>query len=834
MHEKTLTTLEFDKVLARLARHTSFSAGRELALALRPSTNHAEVVRRQRLTAEARRLLSMKPGIGVGGARDVRPLAHKASLGGILEPTELLDIAGTLQAALEMRSSLARLSGSLPVRQAGRPSGQAGLPLLAELAEDLPEVAGLAADIARAISARAEVTDAASPVLAVLRRDVRIAHDRLHARLQEILNAAVGRQIAQEPIITLRDGRYVIPVKADFRGQIQGIVHDVSSSGATVFLEPLAVVELGNTWRELQLEEQREVERVLRRLSAAVGGAAEAVTGDVEGLAEIDLALAKARFAGELRADELPHDEEAQSWLVPAPAPLSLINARHPLLTGDIVPVSLSVGAGYSALLVTGPNTGGKTVALKTTGLLALMALAGLPVPADAGSRVPVFHTIYADIGDEQSIEQSLSTFSSHMTNIIAILGEADPRSLVLLDELAAGTDPTEGSALARAVLQHLLAIGCLTVATTHHGELKVFAHETPGVMNASVEFDPETLAPTYRLSIGLPGRSNALAIAARLGLQPEIIETAQSSLAPEQVEVESLLADIQRQRQEASLERRSEEIARREAEEIRKRLETRLDALDEEREELLASTRASVESEVADTRMLLEDARRRIEQERVAAEEAVEAARRAAASMRPRVRLPKPPDTAGLEAAQDKVAAAEEAVRRLQRLSRRRRPRRPEPTVAPDDVQAGDLVWLRGLDRYGEALGPPDERGEFEVRLGALHSRISLDQVERVQRPHTKEGQPPPPPMPPAPTVEPEMEMRGRTIDEALPDLDKYLDDAYRAGLSSVRIVHGRGTGVLRKAVRDMLARNPLVRAVETPPPQEGGEGVTIAQLVG
>jgi DNA mismatch repair protein MutS2 len=822
MHEKTLTTLEFDKVLARLARHTSFSAGRELALALRPSTNHAEVVRRQRLTAEAVRLTGMKPNVGLGGAHDVRPLARKAGLGGILEPTELLDIASTVRAALEMRSTLARFSSNLP--------------LLAELAEDLPEAPDLVANIARCINARAEVTDAASPVLAVLRRDVRIAHDRLHAKLQEILNSPLGRQVAQEPIVTLRDGRYVIPVKADFRGQMQGIVHDVSSSGATVFLEPLAVVDLGNTWRELQLEEEREVERVLRRLSAAVGAAADAVTGDVEGLAEIDLALAKARFADELGAHELPREDEVQSWLVPAPAPLNLVNARHPLITGEVVPISLSVGTGYSALLVTGPNTGGKTVALKTTGLLSLMALAGLPVPADAGSQVPVFASVHADIGDEQSIEQSLSTFSSHMTNIIGILKEADSRSLVLLDELAAGTDPTEGSALARAILQNLLAIGCLTVATTHHGELKVFAHATPGVMNASVEFDTETLAPTYHMSVGLPGRSNALAIAARLGLAPEVIEAAQASLAPDQVQVESLLADIQRQRHEAALERRAEELSRREAEEIRQRLEARLEALDDEQEEMLSATRAALDQEVAATRDLLEEARLHIEHERAAAEQAAEAARRAAAAVHPKVRPPRPPDTAGLEAVQEKLAATEEAIRRLQRLSRRRRqPRRPEPTVAPETVQAGDLVWLRGLDRYGEAVGPPDERGEFEVRLGALHSRVSLAQVERVQRPHHKGTRPEPiPAVPPAPAVEPQIEIRGQTIDEALPTLDKYLDDAYRAGLGSVRIVHGRGTGVLRKAVRDMLARHPLVRGVETPPPQEGGEGVTVAVLVG
>jgi DNA mismatch repair protein MutS2 len=365
---------------------------------------------------------------------------------------------------------------------------------------------------------------------------------------------------------------------------------------------------------------------------------------------------------------------------------------------------------------------------------------------------------------------------------------------------------------------------------------LKVFAHATPGVMNASVEFDPKTLAPTYHMSVGLPGRSNALAIAARLGLAPEVIEAAQASLAPDQVQVESLLADIQRQRHEAALERRSEEVARREAEEIRQRLEARLEALDDEQEEMLSATRAALDQEVAATRELLEEARLRIEHERAAAEQAAEAARRAAAAVRPKVRPPRPPDTAGLEAVQEKLAATEEAIRRLQRLSRRRRqPQRPEPTVAPETVQAGDLVWLRGLDRYGEAVGPPDERGEFDVRLGALHSRVSLAQVERVQRPHHKGARPEPiPAMPPAPAVEPQIEVRGQTIDEALPALDKYLDDAYRAGLGTVRIVHGRGTGVLRKAVRDMLARHPLVRGVETPPPQEGGEGVTVAVLVG
>ncbi|MGH2603035.1 MAG: endonuclease MutS2, partial [Dehalococcoidia bacterium] len=507
MDEKALRTLEFDKVLARLATLTAFAPSRERALALRPAGDLAEAVRLQRMTAEARRLIRNRPNTSIGGARDIREAVERAALGGVLEPGELLDVRQTLTAVRTLRGNITRLS---PI-----------VPLLADVAKRMDEAAPLITELDRAISARGEVLDSATPLLAQIRRDVRIAHDRLTNKMNELLAGAVSRGVAQEALVTLRDGRYVIPVKADFRGQLRGVVHDTSSSGATVFVEPLAAVDLGNRWRELQIDEQREVDRILRSLSDQVGQNGARIRTDIDALAEIDLCLAKARLGEALQADDLPYDAEEQPWLVAAPAELVLEEARHPLLRGEVVPVSLRVGGAFQVLLITGPNTGGKTVALKTAGLLTLMALAGLPVPATAGTRIPAYHSVHADIGDEQSIEQSLSTFSSHMRTIIGILAEAGPKSLVLLDELGAGTDPTEGAALARGIVEDLQARGASVIATTHHGELKLFAHSTPGVMNANVEFDPETFAPTYHLTIGTPGRSNAIAIARRLGMPP-------------------------------------------------------------------------------------------------------------------------------------------------------------------------------------------------------------------------------------------------------------------------------------------------------------------------
>ncbi len=790
-----LKTLEFDKIRERLARHTSFSAGRELALALEPSTDYAEVVWRQRETAEARRLLQMKPRTGLGGAHDVRLLTAKAARGGVLEPPDFLLLADTLSCAREVKTTITRLGKSLP--------------LLADGVSAIEPMTRLIEDINRCINQRSEVTDQASPALGMIRREIRTLHDRLYQRLEDIVATATAKGIAQEAIITLRDGRYVIPVKADMRGQLKGIVHDVSGSGATVWLEPLAVVELANRWREAQLEEEREIERVLRRLSGEAGAVADAIAVNVEVLARVDLALAKVRLGDEIGAPELPYEGEEQPWIVPALAQLHVLLARHPLLKPSVVPTTITVGGSYRALLITGPNTGGKTVALKTAGLLALMAQSGLPVPADRGTRMPVFDGVFADIGDEQSIEQSLSTFSSHMTNIIRILGQAGPRSLVLLDELAAGTDPTEGSALARAILSKLLELGALTIATTHHGELKAFAHATEGVMNASVEFNVETLSPTYHLSIGLPGRSNALEIARRLGMPYEIVDTARAGIAPEQIQVDELLSDLRRERESAAASRRAEELARREAEEIRQRLDEKLDTIDEERERVLARAREEIERDIERARQHLADAERQAEEQRLAA-------------------------------AAEKLRQAREEAEKLARKAEQRPPRRrretPRPVPAgppPESIRAGDLVWVRGMNRFGEALGEPDAKDEVELRMGPLRTRIKLSQVERVQRPSpTKATGTVSTDLAPVRDVAVEIELRGQTVDEAMPRVERYIDEAFRAGLPWARIIHGKGTGTLRREVRQFLAKHPLVTSYEEAPQEEGGEGVTIAHL--
>ncbi|HEY7356919.1 MAG TPA: endonuclease MutS2 [Ktedonobacterales bacterium] len=788
MHEKSLHTLEYRKILERLAHEAAFSASKELALALQPATELREVERRQAYTTEARRLLEARPDAGIRGARDIRPLVVRAERGAMLSPDDLLDVLRTIRSAIYVARLLGRLDEDFP--------------LLKTLGADLPQRPKLAERIEESISEEGEVLDSASPGLRRLRIEIRGAQQRLQEKLQSLVNQY--RVSLQEPIITLRSDRYVLPVRAEARGQVRGIVHDQSASGATIFIEPLVVVEMNNRLRELFLAERQEVERILMEISADVGREALALNLDVELLAEIDLHLAKGRYSQLTESNPPRLNDQGR---------LKLLAARHPLLTGKVVPTDFRLGDDFSMVVITGPNTGGKTVALKTVGLLALMAQAGLHIPADDRSEVTIFTRVFADIGDEQSIEQSLSTFSSHLSRIIDILQQANAQSLVLLDELGAGTDPSEGSALARAILMYLLERQVAVVATTHYSELKAFAHDTAGVANASVEFDVETLSPTYRLQIGLPGRSNALAIASRLGLPPDIIEQARQLLGTTGVQMESLLEGLQEDRRVAADERYHLSMERAEAEHLRKQLETERARFEEERARILNEARAQARRELEQVqaqlaRIKVDMGRQRLTQEKLD-------------HMRAQVR--------GMD---ERAAPVPEPRRRAPE------PAQLEPEAGP--LKVGDMVRVRSFNQTGELVSLPDAKGEVEVQLGLLKVRVAAENIERLSRrqakaennggdgsrgvslPSITEREMP----------DMQLDLRGQRVEEVLPTVDRYIHDAYMAGMPFVRILHGKGTGALRQAIRDQLAHHPLVRSYAPAAANDGGEGITVVTL--
>lgn len=774
--DKTLHTLEFDKILERLESHATFSVGKEAASALRPSIQLEVAQAQLSQTTEARRLLEAKPATHLGGAHDVRPAIRRAEIGSVLTPGELLDIGSTLSAAARFRSAALK--------------DDIDLPWLRRQAQRMAENRELLEALDATFSERGEILDSASPELRRIRAEIGGAQGRLMDRLNSMVASAENRPALQEPIVTMRNGRYVIPVRHDSRAKIPGIVHDQSASGQTVFVEPLAVTELNNRLKELQLAEQREIERILYALSARVASDAPAFRTTVDALGDVDLALAKAKYANTLRAVEPTLDGAGH---------LSLVSARHPLLSGDVVPTSIWLGEDFRVLVITGPNTGGKTVALKTVGLLTLMAQAGLHIPAEPDSRVAVFPSVFADIGDEQSIEQSLSTFSSHMRNIIGMLDQFDASSLVLLDELGAGTDPAEGAALARAILINLLDSGARAVVTTHYSELKTFAHEQEGVENASVEFDVETLSPTYRLIIGLPGRSQALAIAKRLGMPQRVLSLARQHVATGAVRVEKLLAQIQAERQEiANLFGRAKDTHA-DARKIRDRVRQELADIRRERERVLLETREEGAAVVLELRARL----RAIEEDAHGA-----VSRREQRDLRERV--------------EDVQRQASDALQTSQPLDETR-----EPTLQP--VQPGATVEVLSLGQQGQVLSVSG--GEAEVQVGLFKMRVATDDLrvlgrkerepERaIQYQSTREA----PPM--------EIDVRGWRADEAVHELDQYLHDNYMHGQGTVRIVHGKGTGALRKAIRDTLSGHPLVKSLAAEKPELGGEGVTVVKL--
>jgi DNA mismatch repair protein MutS2 len=793
--DRDLGLLEFHKIREILAGFTSFSASRELALDLTPLSDEEEVRLRLRQSAEARRLLSLSPDTHIGEVVDIREMVKMAARGKVLDPQSLLKIQKTLNAAHRLRSYLVNLPGELP--------------LLSGLAKDIAALDQLVKDIDGCLSPTGDLLDTASPKLASVRHRMREVRQELLTHLQAIITSPRGRRIIQEPIVTEREGRYVIPIKVEYRRQIKGIVHDVSNTEATVFIEPWTSIEVQNELRELVAEERDETERILRTLSAEVGAFESEISRNIELIAEIDLALAKARYAREAKATEPIIVAAGGSAGAEGHEPvgvLRLVEARHPLLKKKAVPLSVEIGRDFSILVITGPNTGGKTVALKTIGLLSLMAQAGLPIPAQAESRIPIYDGVYADIGDEQSIEQTLSTFSWHIGNIVHIINNATAKSLVLLDELGTNTDPGEGSALARAILLHFLSQGTMTVATTHYTELKALAHATDGMQNAALDVDPVTMVPTYHLTVGIPGGSNALATASRLGLPAEIVARAQHMLSQGAQEIEALLTHLVTEQKNVESLRHSLEKELKEAEQNDADLKNRLRQLEEERRRIIKETRDQIVREAAELQMKIREAAAELRKEK--SRERIEQAKKTLAEAQEQL-------DAGVWQARPAVEIDE-----------------TEAEAGP--ITAGDTVWLKEANVPATVLSVSEERGLVEVHAGKVKMTLRLDSVEKripstgavktggalIKREMRK------------PRVSLELDLRGKRADEVEPLLDDYLNEASLCSLSQVRIIHGIGTGTVRQIVREILASHPLVTSFRPGEQGEGGDGVTIVSM--
>ena len=788
MDQRSIELLEFPAIRARLAAATSFGPSRRLADALDPSNDPVLVARSLDETDQAVALLQERPGLGIGAAHDIGPAIERAARGGRLEPAQFLEIATTLDATARLATLLA----------------DERRPLLRDLGRELHALPALRSTLARSFDPVGEMLDTASPRLGGLRSAVRVAYDRLRRRLDALVGSELGNAL-QEPIITLRNGRYVVPVKSEARSRVKGIVHDASGSGQTLFIEPLVAVELGNAWREAQVAEAEEIARILDELSAFVAANADDLRETLGALAQFDFWAAKASLAAELRASRAETTERTEAIL---------LSARHPGLSGTVIPIDIRIGDGYTALVVTGPNTGGKTVTLRTLGLLSLMHQAGLHVPAEPGSRLPVWRDVFADIGDEQSIAQSLSTFSGHLRSITRIVEAAGPGTLVLLDELGAGTDPTEGSALAQALLDHFIRAGALVAATTHYAELKAYAHTTPEARNAAVEFDLETLTPTYRLTIGLPGGSQAFAIAERLGLPEPIVADARSRLSEAQRSFEATLASIKATEGETgeALDRaRAAELRATEA--LRVAQEERRRAR-QERDDAVRAARLEAERIVDDLRTEVRTSREALERETVTGPALDEALARAEGEL---ARLPAGDETDG--------AAPEPYVERRWRLGERAR-----------SLSGGWEGRIAALERGGKRATL--EAGGMRVTVDVTDLVPSIGGDEETDRGGNGAGGSAPNTNAAelrgdrARSVASSLDLRGARVEEALEALNRYLDDAGLAGLDKALIIHGMGTGALRDAVRSTASSHPLVKSMRPGQRGEGGDGATIVEF--
>ncbi|MGG4340177.1 endonuclease MutS2 [Paenibacillus lautus] len=788
MNDKILQTLEYRKILNTLTQYTQTSMGSARAETLMPETDLEAVKDLLAATDQAYTVDRLKGNPSFRGITDINDALKRARIGGTLNPHELLAASNTIHGSRRIKRFIAAIHEDEKIE------------ILYNLSDLISEQKPLEDAIRLCIDDAAEVLDSASAELSQIRRELRGGEVRIREKLESMIRSQSVAKMLQDQLITIRGDRFVIPVKAEYRSHFGGIVHDQSGSGATLFIEPESIVAMNNKLRETRLREEREIEVILQKLTAQVGEQADLLSIDLDLIGQLDFIFAKARLAHVMKAS-LPRMNDRGY--------IKLRKGRHPLIPADqVVPLDVELGNSYTSIIVTGPNTGGKTVTLKTIGLLNLMAMSGLFIPAEEGSQMCVFDAIYADIGDEQSIEQSLSTFSSHMTNIIRILSQMTPKSLVLLDEVGAGTDPAEGSALAISILEHIHRMGCRMIATTHYSELKAYAYERKGVINASMEFDINTLSPTYRLLVGVPGRSNAFAIAERLGLPGSILEFARGEVKEEDQRVEHMIASLEENRHTAEVEREKAEQVRKEMEELRLRHQHELQKLEEQKDKLVDKART--------------EARQIVDKARSEAEEIIADLRKIAQEEGASVKEHK------LIAARKRLDDAEPLQGKKTAAQRSAKQQR--------SIEPGDEVRVSSLNQKGHVVEMAGSK-EAVVQLGIMKMKVALDDLELLSNPAASAKQ--------APkqhatvlkrtrdtNIRNELDLRGANLEEALIEVDRFIDEAFLGNLGQIYIIHGKGTGILRTGIQDYLRKHKHVKSYRLGNYGEGGNGVTIAEL--
>ena len=793
MNPKALKTLEYNKIIDKLTEFAGSALAKEMCRNLQPSTDLYEIQALQKETSDALSRIYQKGAVSFRGVRDIRGSIKRLEIGAIIGINELLSICSLLDVCSKVKAYS---------RNDRDPDFEDSLEAMFQALQPLTPVSS---EIRRCIASEEELNDDASPALFKIRRSMRQINDKVHAQLQTMVNG-YARTYLQDAVVTMRNGRYCIPVKAEHRGQIPGMIHDQSSTGSTLFVEPMAVIKLNNDLRELELKEEKEIEMILATLSARCAEETEALRDDLDLLTKLDFIFARAQLSRSMNGTQPDFNEEGR---------ILIKKGRHPLLDKKkVVPIDIQLGKDFELLIITGPNTGGKTVSLKTVGLFTLMGQAGLHIPAFDHSELSVFHEVFADIGDEQSIEQSLSTFSAHMTNTVSILKEADDRSLVLFDELGAGTDPTEGAALAIAILSNLHRRGSRVMATTHYSELKVFALSTPGVENGCCEFDVETLRPTYRLLIGVPGKSNAFAISQKLGLSQDIIEEAKTHLTKQDEDFEDLLADLEQKRVTIEQERDQINSYKEEIRELKQRLESKQEKLDLSRDKILREANEQARNILQEAKDYADTTIRNFQKYGKAAGVSAKDMEKERGKLREKM------------STVDKKLSAKNAA-----------PKKSHKQLTAKDLHIGDSIKVLSLNLKGTVSTLPDAKGNLFVQMGILRSQVNIRDLEKLDDTvitggnfsKTGSGKIK---MSKSASVSTEINLLGKTVDEAIMELDKYLDDAYIAHLPSVRIVHGKGTGALRKGVHNYLRRQKHVKSYRLGEFGEGDAGVTIVEF--